>query len=92
MFPCPFVAHYSFASGPLALGPRRDFCLCCMSGQLHFEPDASMKLFTELITLAASLVRHLGRLVISAAVDSFSSCIECYQRHKEGYSREASIR
>ena len=53
-----------------------------MSGQLHFELDASMKLFTELTTLAASLVRHLGRLVISAAVDSFSSCIECYQRHR----------
>ena len=27
-----------------------------MSGQLHFELDASMKLFTELTTLAASLV------------------------------------
>jgi hypothetical protein len=54
-----------------------------MSGQLHFELDASMKLFTELTTLAASLVRHLGRLGIFAAVDSFSSCIECYQRHKD---------
>jgi hypothetical protein len=54
-----------------------------MSGQLHFELDAPMKLFTELTTLAASLVRHPGRLVISAAVDSFSSCIECYQRHKD---------
>jgi hypothetical protein len=37
-----------------------------MSGQPHFELDASMKLFTEL-----------------AAVDSFSSCTECYQRHKD---------
>ena len=27
-----------------------------MSGQLHFELDASVKLFTELTTLAASLV------------------------------------
>ena len=54
-----------------------------MSGQLHLELDASMKLFTELTTLAASLMCHLGRLVISAAVDSFSSCIECYQRHKD---------
>ena len=54
-----------------------------MSGQPHFELDVSMKLFTELTTLAASLVRHLGRLVISATVDSFSSCIECYQRYKD---------
>jgi hypothetical protein len=28
-----------------------------MSGQPHFELDASVKLFTELTTLAASLVR-----------------------------------
>jgi hypothetical protein len=28
-----------------------------MSGQLHFELDASVKLFTEFTTLAASLVR-----------------------------------
>jgi hypothetical protein len=54
-----------------------------MRGQLHVELDTSTKLFTELATLAASLVRHLGRLVISAAVESFSSCIECYQRHKD---------
>jgi hypothetical protein len=54
-----------------------------VNGQLHFELDAYLKLFTELTTLAASLVRHLYRLVISAAVDSFSSCIECYQRHKD---------
>jgi hypothetical protein len=46
-----------------------------MSGQPHFELDASMKLFTELTTLAASLVRHLGRHLISAAVDSFSLTI-----------------
>jgi hypothetical protein len=32
-----------------------------MSGQPHFELDASMKLFTELTTLAASLVCHLGQ-------------------------------
>jgi hypothetical protein len=54
-----------------------------MSGQPHFELDASMKLFTELTTLAASSVRHLGRHMISAAVDSFSSCIECYHRHTD---------
>jgi hypothetical protein len=54
-----------------------------MSGQPHFELDAAMKLFTELTTLAASLVRHPGRHMISAAVESSSSCIECYQRHKD---------
>jgi len=67
-----------------------------MSGQLHYQLDASMKLFTGLTTLAASLgdrsdlrsggIRRQGRdgrlggRVISAAVDSFSSRIDCYQR------------
>jgi hypothetical protein len=50
-----------------------------MSGQLHFELDASVKLFTELTTLAASLVT----VAICAAMDSFSSCIDCYQRHED---------
>jgi len=74
-----------------------------MSGQLHFELDASVKLFTELTTLAASLVRAPTddvtalaakgsgtrtqappwRALISPAVHSFSSCIDCYQRQED---------
>jgi hypothetical protein len=60
-----------------------------MSGQLHFELDAPVQLFT----LAATALlrapaepaprRHLGGLVISPAVDSFSLCIDCYQRHDD---------
>ncbi len=52
-----------------------------MSGPLHFELDRS--------DLRSGGIRRrggdgrLGGLVISAAVDSFSSRIDCYQRHED---------